>query len=537
MGLSRRGTVLASFLLASCLGIAQSPPMKPGHRLRPPNASAPTELRAARYLDSIRNQPSLLLEFVRQFPKGADLHNHLTGAVYAETFINFAAHDNLCVDRKSLRLLPPVNKPEPPPAEPKVLCDESKGHVPAARAFSDYLLYRDLIDAWSMRHFTPGVESGHDHFFDTFSKFSLAKGDNMGAMLAEAVSRAGHEHVRYLELMLGPDGGAALRLGAISWNGDMAAQRQKLIEQHIETAVAAARLTLDRAEAKMRDELHCGSLNADAGCGVTVRFIYEVHRGFARDQVFAEMLAGMEMATADPRVVGINLVMPEDAYVPMHDFSLHMQMLDFLHKLYPEVHIALHAGELAMSLVPPEALKFHVRESLEVGHAERIGHAASVMYERDAISLLQQMARRHVAVEVCLTSNDMILGVRDADHPLLMFLKYGVPVSLATDDEGVARSDLNHEYLRAIESYKLPYSTLKRISRNGLEYAFLPGASLWADAGQFHRASCRDDQPLAAEDALSTSCRQFLKSSERARLQWKLEGEFTAFERQVGSQH
>ena len=54
------------------------------------------------------------------------------------------------------------------------------------------------------------------------------------------------------------------------------------------------------------------------------------------------------------------------------------------------------------------------------------------------------MAERNVLVEIALTSNDMILGVSGDDHPLPTYLKYGVPVALATDDEGVSRLSLIH---------------------------------------------------------------------------------------------
>ena len=285
----------------------------------------------------------------------------------------------------------------------------------------------------------------------------------------------------------------------------------------------------------MRSRLRCGSMNADPGCAVTVRYLYEVHRGLGRDQVFAEMVAGFEMGSADPRVVGINLVKPEDGLVEMRDFTPHMQMMDYLHKLYPKVRISLHAGELAPGLVPPDGLRFHIRESIDLGHAERIGHGVDVMHERDPLQLLREMAARNVLVEICLTSNDMILGVRGPDHPLPMYLQYGVPVAIATDDEGVARSDINHEYLRAIETYALSYATLKRMSRNSLEHAFVPGASLWSDAHRFRRAACQSDRPAAARDSLSVPCRQFLESSERARLQWSLEGQFAGFEAIVGN--
>jgi adenosine deaminase len=530
LALSRRCRTFL-FVLIATIAAGQQPAAKTGAR-RPAATAAAADLseqRTARYLDSIRQQPSLLLEFVRQLPKGADLHNHLTGAAYAESFIDFAAHDNLCIERKTLRALAPEKAAD----GQKPACDEAKGQVPAARAYSDPVLYRDIIDAWSMRHFTAdhNDRSAHDHFFDTFGKFSLAKDNHMGEMLAETVSRAAHEHITYLEFILSPDNGAVAKFGAgMGWTGDMAGQRQKLIEKDIARVVAAARGNVDQAEAKMRSLLRCGAMDADPGCSVTVRYLYEVHRGLGRDQVFAEMVAGFEMGSADPRVVGINLVMPEDGLVEMRDFTLHMQMMDYLHRLYPKVRISLHAGELAPGLVPPDGLRFHIRQSIELGHAERIGHGVDVMHERDPLGLLREMAAKNILVEICLTSNDMILGVRGPDHPLPMYLQFGVPVAISTDDEGVARSDLDHEYLRAIQTYALSYATLKRMARNSLERAFVPGASLWSDTHGFRRAACQSDRPGVAQDSLSPGCRQFLQASERSRLQWSLEAQFAAFE-------
>jgi adenosine deaminase len=39
------------------------------------------------YLDRIRDSPLALEEFMYELPKGGDLHNHLGGAVYAESMI------------------------------------------------------------------------------------------------------------------------------------------------------------------------------------------------------------------------------------------------------------------------------------------------------------------------------------------------------------------------------------------------------------------------------------------------------------------
>ena len=461
------------------------------------------EQRTARYFDSVHRQPSLLLAFLREMPKGGDLHNHLAGAIYAESLIDFAAQNGYCVDRTtSVLIAPPCDD----------TCDRFTSKPGISCAYHDQGLYNSIVDAWSMRNRTSD-EPGHDHFFATFDKFLPAIVNHTGDAIAEAAARAASDHLQYLELLHTADGMLAEQLGGkVGWDDDFAGLRQKLLAAGMNDVIATTRRQLDGDEAKMRQVLRCGTPQADSGCAVTVRYIYQVLRGLPPQQVFAQILLGFELAQADPRFVGLNLVMPEDWYVPMHDFDLHMKMLDYLHGIYPQVHISLHAGELAMGLVPPEGLAFHIRESMEKGHAERIGHGVSVMNEHDALGLLREMAQRKVLVEICLTSNDVILGVRGADHPLPAYLRYGVPVALATDDEGVSRSDMTHEYLRAVQTYGLTYADLKRLARQSLEHSFLPGATL----------------PAACTAA---ACAKLLDSSPRARVQWKLEQAFAEFER------
>jgi adenosine deaminase len=303
----------------------------------------------------------------------------------------------------------------------------------------------------------------------------------------------------------------------------------------MKTAVVPATIQqLGRDVARMHEVLHCGTTQPSEGCNVQVRYLYQVLRGQAPAQVFAQILLGFELAQADPRFVGLNLVQPEDWYVPMHDFELHMRMLDYLHGVYPNVHISLHAGELAPGLVPPEGLRFHIRDSVRLGHAERIGHGVDITYEDGHEQVLKEMAEKHVLVEICLTSNDAILGVRGAQHPLKTYLDNKVPVALATDDEGVARSDMTSEYVRAVETYDfLRYKDLKRMARMSLEHSFLPGASLWADADRFRVVdACKDkDKDDDDHEKVSPDCQKVLDGSERARMQWKLEGEFSKFEK------
>src|SRR5215472_12021353 len=457
------------------------------------------EQRTARQFESVRRQPSLLFDFLRQMPKGGDLHNHLTGAVYAESFIRWAAQDGLCADRETAALVPPP-------------CDPEKNKPAAATAYQDVGLYAHMLDAYSMRGWLPARESGHDHFFATFGKFGAATNGHYADMLAEVRSRAAGDHLEYLELMSNPDGGKAAALGArLGWNDDLAKLRNALLTGGLRDIVAEASRGLDQIEAAEQRDLHCGAPEADPGCAVEARYLYQVARGLPRELVFAQILSGFEMASKDPRVVGLNLVMAEDWYVPIHDFSLHMQILDYLHELYPKVHITLHAGELTLSLAPPEEM-FHIRASVERGHAERIGHGVDVMHESDPTALLREMAKRKVMVEVCLTSNDVILGVSGARHPLPVYLRYGVPVALATDDAGVSRSTMTLEYQRAVETYGLKYADLKRMARTSLAYDFLPGDSLWADVARGKKAAaCAGDKPSAKK--LSVGCEGLLSSS------------------------
>lgn len=398
-------------------------------------------------------------------PKGGDLHNHLIGAIYAESYLQFAISDKLCIDQKQLTFA------QPP-------CDEARNTVPAERVTTDATLYRLMIDALSMRDFVPyskpGLsESAEDHFFQTFGKFVAVANAHTGETLAEVASRAGRQNESYLEMTVGFDRNSGAIGSKAGWSDSFDEQREKLNTAGIHSAVAGVLKVLNDAEAERDRVLRCqDAAHADPGCKVTIRFIYEVYRGTPKEQVFAEIMTGFAVVKADPRFVSVNPVMPEDGYTSMHDYTLHMKMFDYFHKLYPDIHLTEHGGELAPGQVPPDGLQSHIRQAIETGHAQRIGHGVSVMQEDRPLDLLRQMAQKKIAVEICLTSNDLILGVRGSHHPFPVYRKYGVPVVISTDDEGVSRSDMTHEYLRAVEGYGLTYAELKKIVRDSIIYSF-----------------------------------------------------------------
>lgn len=490
------------------------------------------EQRTVRAFDEAKKNPLALHDFLQGMPKGGDLHMHLSGAVYAETFLAEAIKQNLCVDTATLDLVsPPCNKPI----------------VPAAELLTDQKLYDKLINAFSMRSFVPYAGwSGHDQFFATFSRWSPLEKSVAGEWLDEVATRAAAQNEQYLEIMQTPSFGHAAGLGyKVGWPAGAAkdVSRDQLARLRDQLLAAGLRdeVSVDRkefADAKARREAieHCPDATAtvegasSAACSVTIHWIYQILRGFPPQQVFAQTLLGFEVASADPDVVGLNFVMPEDGRVSMQDYHLQMQMLDYLHSVYPKVHLSLHAGELSFGMVPPDGLKFHIREAVELGHGERIGHGVDVMYEDRPRDLLKELAAKHVMVEINLTSNDVILGVKGNEHPLSLYRAAHVPWALSTDDEGVSRIDLTHEYVRAVEEQNLTYPDLKQSARTSLEHSFIPGEDLWASPDDFTRRVAACAGPITPTSQPSAACAAFLRSSKRAGAQWELERRFAIFE-------
>jgi adenosine deaminase len=489
---------------------------------------ATAELRTARSLETARANPLDLRAFLFGMPKGADLHNHLSGAIYAESWIRAATEDQLCVNLAALSFA--EARAQTDKAPPQAACEN--GTVPAERAYKDQHLYDALINAFSMRGFvpSPGV-TGHDHFFDAFSKFGGTDPRHRGEWLDEVATRAAAQNEQYLELMETPNFTHTAAIAReVGGNADFSQWRDALLAHGLRDDVAVARAGFDKAEGLRLEREHCGQQEEAPACRVEIRYLYQVLRGFPKQQVFAQAVLGFETASADSRVVGINFVMPEDGATSMSDYALQMRFVAYLHEVYPKVHITLHAGEIAPGLVPYEGLCCHIRLAVEQAHAERIGHGVDVMYEDRPNELIKEMAAKHVMVEISLTSNDLILGISGKDHPFPIYRKAGVPVALATDDEGVSRIDLTHEYVRAAETYGLDYADLKRLARTSLEHSFLPGSSLWRDSDTFRHpvSACSQDLPAARKP--SPGCAAFLQSSEKAREQIELERRFRVFE-------
>jgi adenosine deaminase/adenosine deaminase CECR1 len=192
-------------------------------------------------------------------------------------------------------------------------------------------------------------------------------------------------------------------------------------------------------------------------------------------QVFADLFSGYLAAEKSQLIVGVNIVAPENNIVALNDYTLHMRMYNYLARKYPNVNRALHAGELALGMVRPKDLTFHIQQALDIAQAQRIGHGVDLPFEQKFIDLLRNLKEK-AAIEINLTSNEFILGIEGNKHPYLIYSSYDVPLVISTDDSGVSRNNLTNEYLLLATRYQPKYDRIKEYVYNSIEYSFLDQA-------------------------------------------------------------
>jgi hypothetical protein len=468
----------------------------------------------AQQFEVLRQNPEELRAFFLAMPKGGDIHNHLTGAVYAEYLIDQASAGDLCINLDNYTVSANY-------------CG-SDNSEPVEDAYSNSTLYGQIIDAWSMRDSELLDESKRDHFFNSFGTFGGAT-SNTSALLAYIRSSAFRENLAYLEIMTGA-GSAAANLGSkVGWDDNLSIFYNRLVDNGLYSVAQSLSDYINETDSGSSSIL----MNmGDPGSNVTVRYILAATRTMPKERVFGQLAAAFDAANRSSLAVGVNLLSSEDNWNSRVNYSLQMEMVGFLHSIYPNVNIALHAGELNLGLVPPDDLRFHIKEAVEVGHASRIGHGVDIMWELNSDQTLKEMAKNHVAIEIMPVSNQIILGVTGEDHPFPIYFEQGVPIVLASDDPGVLRTDLSEQFVTIAREYPdIKYLDFKKFVRNSIEYSFLQGRSIWSSQGDYSKlvTECSCCSPGSKDS--NAKCKSFLDLNEKAKIEWKLEGDLAAFEK------
>lgn len=223
--------------------------------------------------------------------------------------------------------------------------------------------------------------------------------------------------------------------------------------------------------------------------------------------VFAQLYLGYKCCLQpNSKVVGVNIVSAENGETSIADYKWHMEMFNYLdNKFTRGVKKSLHAGELTLGLVEPEEMSNHISQAVLTAHANRIGHGVDIAFETNSIDLLDSMKIRDIPVEINLTSNEFILGVKDDVHPFMLYRQAGVPMVISTDDPGILRTSLTQQYVLATLRYGLCYSDIKKLVLNSIKYSFAPNINELMDKLNkeftvFEKKWCRNLQIINSWD-------------------------------------
>jgi Adenosine deaminase len=451
--------------------------------------SGPAAQNISSYFEKIRNNEAALTAFISQMPKGGDLHNHYSGSIYAESYVNWLIEADYCINPQTLETVQPSANGECPSAPFTKFSTLKFSMKPAA-----FEIFKStLIRRWSTKEYDQvHNDAREEHFFSTFGNFSPAGNINYNRGLRELVTRAKAENLSYIETMF-----TTIKLSKAEHQVDLIDNSDSIknynsILEELEKSKNAAMLkpVLKSLYWSIIQTLPVYKTAADFN-----RFIDSLHENFVGDDpaftlryqafitrindpltTFINMVVAFEAVkqSSTGNLVGLNIVAPEDHPVSMQDYWLHMQMFAFCHTVYPSINYALHAGELTGGVVQPEELTWHISSAVYDAGAKRIGHGVDIAYEKNNYNLLRYMSVHHIPVEINLSSNEFILGVKDDRHPVLLYKHFNVPIVISTDDAGVSRTSLTEQYVLLARRYKeISYTDIKKFVYNGIVYSFI----------------------------------------------------------------
>jgi len=406
-----------------------------------------------------------LTYFFSQMPKGGDLHHHYSGAVYLESYLDWIKERNMRISAISYK---PVNK-------------GTRAAITVDSLRKNNTLYRNLMSLWSTADFENHYHdevAPDQHFFNTFGYFGPIS-DNYKAGLAEIKKRALQENVQYVETMLS---GVKIPIPSQKHNAALYQHQQEQSTAGLDAIFDQIKNSINEAAVVKAVNTYKAQLQ-EARAGIddeqfTMRYQTYTTRNNDPTTVFASLYASFRLCAAERSMVAVNFVGPENGVVAMKDYWLHMQMFRYMKALpeFSKVHVALHAGELALGMVKPEDMGYHIHDALLTAGAERIGHGVDLPYEGHAAEILRYMASHGKAIEINLVSNEFILGVKDGRHPIRMYYDAHVPMVIATDDAGVSRSSLTEQYVLLASRYGFSYREIKELVFNSIEYSFMSHA-------------------------------------------------------------
>jgi adenosine deaminase/aminodeoxyfutalosine deaminase len=192
---------------------------------------------------------------------------------------------------------------------------------------------------------------------------------------------------------------------------------------------------------------------AAAGSPVEVRWIIDAVRQFGVEHV--SEVAKLAVERALDGVVALGIGGDEERGPASWFGDVFRQAKD------AGLHLHAHAGETA----GPES----VWQALSIG-AERIGHGIRAIEDSD---LVEELGRRRVPLEICLTSNVRTGAVSGLEtHPVRRLFDAGVPIVIDTDDPALFGCTPTGEYELLVRRFGFSRAEVERVALNSFEFTF-----------------------------------------------------------------
>jgi adenosine deaminase/aminodeoxyfutalosine deaminase len=204
------------------------------------------------------------------------------------------------------------------------------------------------------------------------------------------------------------------------------------------------------------EAIHAAAAGAEARLGIRVRWIFDAIRHFGLDHARQVIECAARCRSQGVVAFGIGgdeLRGPASLFVQVYQEARDAGL-----------HVTAHAGEFGGTQ--------SIRDAVELLRAERIGHGLSAARDRELMAMLRE---RQIALEVCPTSNVCTgLVPRFESHPLPLFLKEGLAVTLNSDDPGLFGTSLENEFLCAARAFGLTRGQLVSFSDIATRKSFMP---------------------------------------------------------------
>ncbi|MBL7543087.1 MAG: adenosine deaminase [Bdellovibrionaceae bacterium] len=185
---------------------------------------------------------------------------------------------------------------------------------------------------------------------------------------------------------------------------------------------------------------------------------------FQRDQDKAQLQRILDFTVQNKSVfIGADLADNEAAAEP-NNFKW---LFDQLH--HAGIPITIHAGETPDALSPQR-----VKDSIEILHAQRIGHGIQSIQNPDVINFVKS---RNVHLEICPISNTLTQAFANRkSHPFRELYENGVSVSVNSDDPGIFNTYLSDDYHYLIREFNFTVEDFQKINKMAYQASFIDEA-------------------------------------------------------------